>query len=312
MSVLQPNASPWTQSYGYDGISRLTSVASAAGGFAYTYPNAISDRIQYVVQPGDGSKFVLHQYDALARLTDTSLYSPQGPLNQHAYQLNNANQRTRQTLAGGNYVDYTYDNIGQLKTAKGWESGGSTARLQEQFGYAYDAAWNLQRRTNNALVQTFGVNNRNELTNATRSGTLTVAGLASQPGANLDHVEVSVNGGAGANADVYADGTWARAGATLADGNNSYTATAEDTTWPTPRTAQDSVTLNLPAAVTFQYDGNGNLTNDGRRVFEYDYENQLTNVYVASAWKSVFQYDAFGRRRVRKEFGWNVNGSVLA
>ncbi|MCW5551861.1 MAG: hypothetical protein KIS67_06785 [Verrucomicrobiae bacterium] len=28
----------------------------------------------------------------------------------------------------------------------------------------------------------------NELTNATRSGTLTVAGLASQPGANLDHV----------------------------------------------------------------------------------------------------------------------------
>ncbi|MCW5556136.1 MAG: hypothetical protein KIS67_28775 [Verrucomicrobiae bacterium] len=46
-----------------------------------------------------------------------------------------------------------------MKTAKGWESGGSTPRLQEQFGYAYDAAWNLNRRTNNALVQTFGVNN---------------------------------------------------------------------------------------------------------------------------------------------------------
>ncbi len=46
----------------------------------------------------------------------------------------------------------------------------------------------------NPLVQTFGVNNRNELTNATRSGTLTVAGLASQPGANLDHVAVSGTG----------------------------------------------------------------------------------------------------------------------
>ncbi len=55
-----------------------------------------------------------------------------------------------------------------------------TPRLQEQFGYAYDAAGNLNRRTNNALVQTFGVNTLNELTNATRSGTLTVAGLVSE------------------------------------------------------------------------------------------------------------------------------------
>jgi RHS repeat-associated protein len=46
-------------------------------------------------------------------------------------------------------------------------------------------------------------------------------------------------------------------------------------------------------------------------VFEYDYENQLTNVYVASAWKSVFQHDAFGRRRVRKEYGWQSSAWVL-
>ncbi|MCW5552480.1 MAG: hypothetical protein KIS67_10040 [Verrucomicrobiae bacterium] len=123
----------------------------------------------------------------------------------------------------------------------GLSSRASTARLQEQFGYAYDKAWNLQNRTNNALVQTFGVNNRNELTNATRSGTLTVAGLASQPGANLDHVAVSGTGLSAGNANVYADGSWARAGATLASGNNSYTATAEDTYG---RTAQDSVTVN--------------------------------------------------------------------
>ena len=42
-----------------------------------------------------------------------------------------------------NYMNYTYDNIGQLKTARGFESNGVTPRLQEQFGYAYDAAWNL-------------------------------------------------------------------------------------------------------------------------------------------------------------------------
>jgi len=180
-----------------------------------------------------------------------------------------------------------------LKTAKGWEYGGSVARLNEQFGYDYDKAWNLQRRTNNALVQTFGVNTLNELTNATRSGTLPVAGVASQPGANLSSVSVSVNGGAGANADIYADGSWAKSGATLLNGNNTYSATATDTYG---RTAQDSVTVNLPATNTFSYDYNGNLTNDGRRVFEYDFENQLTNVYVASAWRSEFKYDAFGRR----------------
>jgi RHS repeat-associated protein len=46
-------------------------------------------------------------------------------------------------------------------------------------------------------------------------------------------------------------------------------------------------------------------------VFEYDYENQLANVFVASAWKSVFQYDAFGRRRVRKEYGWSGSAWTL-
>ena len=51
--------------------------------------------------------------------------------------------------------------------ATGKESGGAT-RLNEQFGYGYDAAQNLNLRTNNALIQTFGVNTKNELTTVTR------------------------------------------------------------------------------------------------------------------------------------------------
>ena len=54
-----------------------------------------------------------------------------------------------------------YDKLGQLQTALGTDADGVTPRLHEQFGYAYDAAWNLQQRTKNALVQTFGVNNLN-------------------------------------------------------------------------------------------------------------------------------------------------------
>jgi hypothetical protein len=48
---------------------------------------------------------------------------------------NSGHQRTKQTFTAGNYVDYTYDDIGQLKTAKGKESGGAV-RPHEQFGYA--------------------------------------------------------------------------------------------------------------------------------------------------------------------------------
>ena len=62
--------------------------------------------------------------------------------------------------------DFAYDAIGQLKSALGKESGGST-RLHEQYGYAYDAAGNLNNRTNNALIQTFSVNNKNEPTTET-------------------------------------------------------------------------------------------------------------------------------------------------
>jgi hypothetical protein len=74
-------------------------------------------------------------------------------------------------------------------------------------------------------VQTFGVNSKNELTNATRSGTLTVAGLASEPRGGdqswgyppgVSNVVVSGTGLTTGNANLYADGSWARAGAVLA------------------------------------------------------------------------------------------------
>ena len=62
--------------------------------------------------------------------------------------MNAANQRTQQTIFDGNaagnthFTDYTYDAIGQLKTAKGTDHAYdygvgdyvNAARLQEQFG----------------------------------------------------------------------------------------------------------------------------------------------------------------------------------
>jgi RHS repeat-associated protein len=313
MSLAQPSAASWVQNYGYDELMRLTNVLSAAGNFSYEYVSAAGDRVQRLYLPnasGSASAYVDNVDDGLARLTSTALVTPViNPANLHSYSYDAGNQRTQQVFTAGNLVNYAYDNIGQLRSANGWEADGTTPRVQEQFGYGYDAAWNLQSRTNNVLVQTFNVDNRNQLTTATRSGTFTVAGTATErkgdvsgspPG--VTNVVVSGTGLSSASASLYEDGSWARAGATLANGNNSYTATASDTYG---RSSQDSVTVNSPATSTFVYDLNGNLRTNNTRVFDYDDENQLIRITEPTAWKSEFTYDGMMRRRIRKEYTWS-------
>ncbi len=180
-----------------------------------------------------------------------------------------------------------------------------TPRLQEQFGYAYDKAWNLNQRINNAMVETFNVNGVNELSTIGRSGTLTVAGTATEPGSKITSVTLSGTGLSSGAATVYGDGTWARAGAMPADGWNSYTAIAQDNVWPNGRRDTNTVTAYLPASASYTYDLNGNLLSDGRRNFAYDDENQLISVWVANGWSNSFAYDGLLRKRIEKDYAWN-------
>jgi YD repeat-containing protein len=259
-SLAQPNASPWSMAYGYDAASRLSSVTSPAGTFDYEFASVTnvltaSQLIRRLGLPNGSA--ITNQFDERGRWLGTTLRSSTGTLlNQHLYAYNELDQRTQQTRAGGDFVDYGYDDLGQLTSAKGKESGGTTNRLNEQFGYTYDTAGNLARRTNNLLVQSFAVNNLNQLSNATRSGTLTVAGGTYGPATS-----VTVNT---LTADRYADHTFARTNLTLADGNNTFTAIATDSL---SRSATNAITVNLPATVTFLYDLNGNLRTNGTRVF---------------------------------------------
>jgi hypothetical protein len=43
------------------------------------------------------------------------------------------------------------------------------------------------------------------------------------------------------------------------------------------------------------------LTSEAERVFEYEHENHLTNVYVSETWRGEFKFDAHRRRRASKE-----------
>jgi RHS repeat-associated protein len=304
LTLLQPNASSWIESYGYDAGRRLTSVTSPAGTFGYTYAGPGS-LVTNLVLPGSWATG--NQFDSVGRLTGTYLRNGSGSVaNEHLYTYNTASHRTRQTRLAGDYVDYTYDAAGQLKTALGKESGGATNRLAEQLGYVYDAGGNLQYRTNNALVQSFSVDNVNQLTTIARTGTLTVAGGTS---ATATNVTVKDNANSAVAATLYADKTFARTNVMLVDGSNTFTAVATD---GYGRGDTNTVTVTLPASVTYTYDDNGNLTSDGQQSFEYDGENQLVAVQVTASWRSEFRYDGKLRRRVRVEKVWQNNQWVTA
>jgi len=299
MSVQAPGAAAWTNGYYYDSARRLTGVTSAAGSFGYQFAPGVQDVPSGITLPNGAS--IADSYDSVARLTSTTLKNSQSAsLALHQYGYNLAGQRTNQARLHGDHVTYTYDSAGELKTAQGRESGGSPSRLQEQLGYAYDAAGNLTSRTNNALLEMFSVNAANELTTSVPSGTLTVAGGASPAATN-----VTISGSASGAATLYADGTWALPGAALPNGSANYIAAAQ---WAGGQQATGSVSVYLPPSASYTYDPNGNLMIDGNRGFDYDDEHQLISVWVTDVWRTDFAYDGKMRLRARVEYAWNGSG----
>ena len=159
----------------------------------------------------------------MAQMTGTFLRNSANSLlnsHQYAYDGSDFQQVNRQTRTDGSYVDYGYDGIGQLTSALGKESGGTTNRLVEQLRYSYDKAGNLRSRTNNLFEQWFNVDILDQLTTISRSNKLTVVGTTSSAATN-----VTVNT---SNAFRYADNTFASTNHSLADGANTFTAIAAD------------------------------------------------------------------------------------
>ena len=161
--------------------------------------------------------------------------------------------------------------------------------------YQYDAAGNLNTRTNNTLIQNFGVNSLNELTMTTNTGRLTVAGTTTSLATN-----VTVNT---SNAVLYADITFASTNQPWVNGNNTFKAIAKDVYG---RKDTNSLTVNIQLTNSYAYDLNGNLLSDGTRYFAYDDENQLISVTVSNVWQSQFVYDGKMRKRIERDYsGWN-------
>ncbi len=298
LSLSQPGGS-WSQTYGYDVTRRMTNIVSPAGSFGYQYAGSGPSTLVSRLALPDGA-YITNGYDSVARLLSTELESStNSDLDSYAYGYNQAGQRTNVVRTAGDFVNYSYDNAGELTAGQGFESGGAMPRLQEQLGYDYDAAGNLNFRTNNGFLQTFNVNNLNEFTSIDRSGTLTVSGTTTTPATS-----VTVNT---SNAVRYADSTFASTNQPWVNGANTYTAIAQDSYG---RQSTNSVTANLEATNSYSYDLNGNLLSDTNRNFAYDDENQLTSVYVTNAWRCDFVYDGKFRRRIEKDYSWQSGAWV--
>jgi RHS repeat-associated protein len=289
-----PGQPTWSQTYAYDAARRPTNITSSAGAFGYAY------RAVQTMLPGlislPGGLVITNDYDGLARLTETRLKIPAGTsLNLHSYSYESSkDQIKRMTRLTGNTMDYTYDAAGQLNSALGMESGGTT-RLHEQFGYAYDVAGNLNYRTNANRTETFTLNALNQITGVDTPRTSVVAGAMSPLATN-----VQING---FDAVAYADGTFARDGFLFGSGTNTFTAVARDSLG---RVASNTLASTAGSStLAGACDLNGNLRTNRTVVLGYDDENQLVWVALSNAWKSDFTYDGKMRRRERWESAWD-------
>ena len=142
---------------------------------------------------------------------------------------------TRQLRLTTNIVAVGYNGIGELASWTAKESSG-TARQNEQLGYSFDMAGNLNYRTNGAMVQAFTVNSLNQISSVTRTGTFTVTGSTPAPATS-----VTVNG---ATAQTNGDFTFAGTNNTLTNGNNTFTIIAQNVYGVK---ATNNLTVNLPS-----------------------------------------------------------------
>lgn len=298
--IANPNLPGWIQSYNYDDVGRLAGSVSPAGSFSYSYHPVARRKISQIGLPG-GTR-VTNTFDTSGRELSTTLKNASGTiLNGHSYEYNTTGQRTRQIFSEGNYLDYLYDGAGSLISAKGYESGGAVSRLQEQWGYGYDAGGNLLQRTNNGLRESLSVNGVDQWVTSSIGGSFTVSGIVTSAATNI-----TVNG---ITVSPYGDLTFALAGVPLPSGLTNLQAIGRDSRG---RADTNTVTISARPVSSVSYTTGGSPISDGSRLYDYDEFNQLIRVTSGTSNKVEFSYDGLFRRRKSIESSWTSGTSNLS
>ena len=293
---LVSSATPWNENFAYDGNLRVKSASSPAGTFNFSYLG--SGRMIQAIQNSNGGLFA-RSYDSAGQTLETSMEWNNSVLDSMNYTNDASGNRTGFQRMNGSYNSLAYDDIHQLTGDQGFEPVGSP-RSNEQFGYGYDLAGNMDWKTNGAMVQQFFYDNANQLTSARVFGSAIsfYGSISNSPGS------LTVNG---QSATVNQDLTFTlNNGLPYNSGSNGFSMTMQ----MGPSTVTNNFSINIPQNTQLAFDGNGNVLSDGQHGYAYDGDNQLISVTCTNQWQLRYVYDGFGRRRIRQEYEW-INGQWL-
>jgi len=304
-----------SQTYGYDGISRLTSAGNGTVSATYGYlPN--SDLVSSVLFKNGGTPVMTttKSYDKLNRLTLTSTARASGSvLSSFGYDYNGLNQRTKARVNDGSYWRYGYDGMGQVTSGeKSWSDGSAVGG--QQFGYAFDNIGNRITTKTNGRTATYTSNSLNQYTTRTVPGAVDVIGAA------LPDAKLTVNNQPAARRGEYFYKTLS---VDNTDGPVNQTVNVVASRNNLGPTGEDAVSVQSGARFlpktpeAYVYDLDGNLKQDGRWTYVWDGENRLVSMTAlgvvpdAAKKKLLFDYDQQGRRIQKRVYNWNVGTSTF-
>jgi RHS repeat-associated protein len=268
LSVSSPTGAVYHVTYGYDAASRLYAVTSGVDVAIYDY-HPDSDLVQTLTQAHSNAVRLTTTklYDKLGRLQSiTSVPSADSSIS-FAYQYNDANQRTRATLANGEYWTYGYDPLGQVTNGvKRFPNGDPIPGYS--FGYAFDHIGNRLLAIRDGKSDTYTNNGLNQIASINYAPWLHVLGTVS------NNATMTVNGQTPVRSNAY---FYAQLPATSVWNTVSIQArSVGQATNGTDALAEETGHLFQPTSlVAFQYDEDGNLTVDSRWVYTWDAQNRL-------------------------------------
>ena len=281
-----------TTTYAYDNVNRLTSKAPDAsfGEPAVSFTYTATGQRQNMV---DASGTTAYSYDSRDRLKQK--VTPEGTLT-YTYDLAGDLATVRSSNAGGTSVDYSYDALNRLSTAKDNRLAAGTTT------YTYDNAGNLQGYLYpNGVQSGYSYNALNRLTNMTIAKGSTVASFDYMLGAAGNRTQVTEL--SGRQVSYTYDALYRLKTETISGGSINGTIGYQYD--PVGNRLQRTSTVGPIPAANYSYDANDRLTADsydqngntilsGGNTFTYDFENHLETQIGGTAVNIV--YDGDGNR----------------
>jgi RHS repeat-associated protein len=331
--------SPGTVTRTYDAIGRETNFSLSIGGsqsFATAYSRDNAGRISTV---SDGTRTGTYTYgldsttwtnlsfgsalntsrtfDGLNRLATIVNISPSGTVYSATYSLNQANQRTTNSLADGGKWVYTYDSLGQVVSGKKYFSDGTPVQ-GAQFEYSFDAIGNrssAKAGTESSPSASYTANNLNQYFQRDVPGVLDVTGEA----INDSTVSVRLETAPAITADRYNEYFWKELSAdnssaifsTTNLGVTAYMTQVQGTNTNSLVRTETKMAILPQTPEQFAYDLDGNLLSDGLWTNTWNGENRLismeskTGIPACLRKRLDFKYDFQGRRTQKIVSEWS-------